>query len=308
MCERACIPVHNVRAPSHRRAVRHDERDRRISAHHVATCAAHTAQSGQHSTAQRGAQDRCVQFTTNVFAKYDFAVHYRDATLKDASRMVRPPGPAPPRLGTMSRTARYPARHGYCARHGRHTRHGYRTQHGIPHGTVSRTARYPTRHGLVHDALIPHGMVPARHGHRARRNCHTRHGIPRGTGIVQGAIVAHGTVSHTTRYPARHGIVRSCTIRNCSTTRRIPSRTSSSTTSPKAASKRRCSPRLGQSGAHHAAAPTHNSSVDHQRGHCSLARGRAWLAALPLRDTGSIDTAGARDCEAGSPPRGHCRP
>jgi hypothetical protein len=47
----------------------------------------------------------------------------------------------------VSRTARYPARH------------------GIPHGTVSRTARHPARHG------IPHGTA---HIAIVIENCMTR--------------------------------------------------------------------------------------------------------------------------------------
>ena len=71
----------------------------------------------------------------------------RDAAAKDApGRNAGGAGPAKPKLsagdllGIISRTARYPARH------------------GIPRGTVSHAARYPARHG------IPRGTV----SHEAR--------------------------------------------------------------------------------------------------------------------------------------------
>jgi hypothetical protein len=51
----------------------------------------------------------------------------------------------------LSRSARYPARHGIP--HGTVSRTArYPARHGIPHGTVSRTARYPARHGVPHRA------------------------------------------------------------------------------------------------------------------------------------------------------------
>jgi hypothetical protein len=92
------------------------------------------------------------------------------------------------RPGTVSRTARYPARHGIP--HGSASRTArYPAWHGIPHGTVSRTARYPTQ-----------GMNSRTRQRRRWRRWRRRSGRARGRGL--GTVVERPTCSGNTESPA----------------------------------------------------------------------------------------------------------